>query len=101
MLTYKSPRLVAHEDTLRTLLDDTQWCDTLVLLDFAALDAPSKRVEFADAVIHLLFGMMVGCCGRNMGADLHAAVLSTLAGCMDTELSLLVDLMLQSIPGGV
>lgn len=99
VLTYKSPRLVSHEDTLRTLLDDTKWRDALTLLDFAALDAPSERAEFVDAVIRLLFGMMLERRGRNRGADRRAAVLSTLAGCTDAELSLLVDLMLQPIRG--
>ena len=99
VLTYKSPHLVSHEDTLRTLLDDTKWRDALTLLDFAALDAPSERAEFVDAVIRLLFGMMLERRGRNRGADRRAAVLSTLAGCTDAELSLLVDLMLQPIRG--
>ncbi|TFK80791.1 hypothetical protein K466DRAFT_366251 [Polyporus arcularius HHB13444] len=96
LLTYKSPRLLPHEDTLRTLLDDTKWRDELTQLDFAQFD-PDARPEVVDVIIRLLFGMMLERKGRTRGADRRAAILSSLAGCSDGELTLLVDLMLQPI----
>ena len=96
LLTYKSPRLLPHEDTLRTLLDDTRWRDELTQLDFAQFDA-DERPELVDVIIRLLFGMMLERKGRTRGADRRAAILSSLAGCSDEELTLLVDLMLQPI----
>ncbi|KAH9925892.1 armadillo-type protein [Epithele typhae] len=99
LFTYKSPRLAPHEDTLRTLLDDTKWRDELVLLDFTKFDQ-EERAEFVDTVIRLLFGMMIDRRGKRGGADRRAAILSTLAGCSDEELALLVDLMLEPFHGG-
>ncbi|KAI0705265.1 armadillo-type protein [Cerioporus squamosus] len=96
LLTYKSPRLLPHEDTLRTLLDETKWRDELTQLDFAQFDA-DERPEVVDVIIRLLFGMMLERKGRTRGADRRAAILSSLAGCSDDELTLLVDLMLQPI----
>ncbi|RPD58084.1 hypothetical protein L227DRAFT_196304 [Lentinus tigrinus ALCF2SS1-6] len=96
LLTYKSPRLLPHEDTLRTLLDETKWRDELTQLDFAQFEA-DERPELVDVIIRLLFGMMLERKGRTRGADRRAAILSSLAGCSDDELTLLVDLMLQPI----
>ncbi|KAI0753565.1 hypothetical protein C8Q80DRAFT_1342693 [Daedaleopsis nitida] len=96
LLTYKSPRLVPHEDSLRTLLDETKWRDELTQLDFDRFEA-DERPELVDVVIRLLYGMMLEKKGRSRGADRRAAILSSLAGCTDEELGLLVDLMLQPI----
>ncbi|KAI0359462.1 hypothetical protein OH77DRAFT_1472682 [Trametes cingulata] len=96
ILTYKPPALVSHEDSLRTLLDETKWRDELTQLDFSQLQE-DERPELVDVIIRLLYGMMLEKKGRTRGADRRAAILSTLAGCTDEELPLLVDLMLQPI----
>ncbi|KAI0628424.1 armadillo-type protein [Trametes polyzona] len=98
VLTYKPPALVSHEDTLRTLLDDTKWRDELTQLEFVQFE-PDERPELVSVIIRLLYGMMLEKKGRTRGADRRAAILSTLAGCADDELPLLVDLMLQPIRG--
>ncbi|EJF56189.1 hypothetical protein DICSQDRAFT_71986 [Dichomitus squalens LYAD-421 SS1] len=96
LLTFKSPRLLPHEESLRLLLDDTRWRDELTQLDFAQLEA-DERPELVGVIIRLLYGMMLEKRGRTRGADRRAAVLSSLAGCSDEELTLLVDLMLQPL----
>ncbi|PIL29525.1 hypothetical protein GSI_08333 [Ganoderma sinense ZZ0214-1] len=104
LLTYKSPRLVRHEDSVRLLLDDTKWRDQLTQLEFAEF-AADERPEVVDVIIRLLYGTMLERRGRTRGADKRAAVLSSLAACSDEELELLVDLMLQPMrkhrPGDV
>ncbi|KAI0333223.1 hypothetical protein GY45DRAFT_1319830 [Cubamyces sp. BRFM 1775] len=96
LLTYKTPALVSHEESLRMLLDETKWRDELTQLDFAQFDV-DERQELVDVIIRLLFGMMLERKGRTRGADRRAAILSSLAGCTDEELPLLVDLMLQPV----
>ncbi|KAI0657631.1 armadillo-type protein [Cubamyces menziesii] len=96
LLTYKTPALVSHEESLRMLLDETKWRDELTQLDFAQFEA-GERAELVNVIIRLLFGMMLERKGRTRGADRRAAILSSLAGCTDEELPLLVDLMLQPI----
>ncbi|KAI0667027.1 armadillo-type protein [Trametes maxima] len=96
LLTYKPPALVSHEDSLRLLLDETKWRDELTQLDFARFEEGEHR-EAVGTVIRLLYGTMLEKKGRTRGADRRAAVLSTLSGCTDEELSLLVELMLQPI----
>ncbi|EIW53914.1 uncharacterized protein TRAVEDRAFT_132229 [Trametes versicolor FP-101664 SS1] len=95
-LTYKPPALVSHEESLRMLLDETKWRDELTQLNFSQFTA-DEREELVDVIIRLLYGMMLEKKGRTRGADRRAAILSTLAGCTDEELYLLVDLMLQPI----
>ncbi|KAI1783497.1 armadillo-type protein [Ganoderma leucocontextum] len=99
LFTYKLPRLVRHEDSLRLLLDDTKWRDELTQLDFAQFEA-DERPEVIDVIIRLLYGTMLEKRGRTRGADRRAAVLSSLAACSDNELTLLVDLMLQPMRKG-
>ena len=96
LLTYKSPRLLPHEDSLRLLLDHTNWRDELTRLDIVQLDA-DECPELVDVIIRLLYGMMLDEKGRTRSADRCAAVLSSLVGCSDEELTLLVDLMLQTL----
>ncbi|KAI0832589.1 hypothetical protein BC628DRAFT_1347439 [Trametes gibbosa] len=96
LLAYKPPALTSREDTLRTLLDETKWRDQLTQLDFTQIE-DGQRGEAVGVTIRLLYGMMLEKKGRTRGADRRAAILSTLAGCTDEELSLLVDLMLQPI----
>ncbi|KAI9063947.1 hypothetical protein FKP32DRAFT_1603293 [Trametes sanguinea] len=96
LLTYKSDALVSHEESLRMLLDETRWRDELTQLDFAQFDQ-DERHELVDVIIRLLYGMMLERKGRTRGADRRAAILSSLAGCTDEELPLLIDLMLQPI----
>ncbi|KAH9921372.1 armadillo-type protein [Amylocystis lapponica] len=96
LLTYKSPHLSPHENTLRGLLDDTRWRDDLTQLDIATI-TEDDRQELVDVIVRLLFGLMLEKRGRSRGADRRAAVLSALGGCTDDELHLLVDLMLQPL----
>lgn len=96
ILNYKSPHLVRHEDSLRALLDDTRWRDELANLDTNGIDA-QDRDELIDVIVRLLFGVMLERRGRGRGADRRAAVLTTLGGCSDEELGLLVELMLRPL----
>ncbi|KAI0364814.1 hypothetical protein BV20DRAFT_955431 [Pilatotrama ljubarskyi] len=98
LLTFKPAALVSHEESLRMLLDETKWRDELTQLDFSQFQE-DERPELVDVIIRLLYGMMLEKKGRTRGADRRAAILSTLAGCTDEELPLLVDLMLQPIRG--
>ncbi|TFY83749.1 hypothetical protein EWM64_g255 [Hericium alpestre] len=100
IFTYKSPHLTSHEGSLRTLLDETRWRDELTNLDIATIGA-EDRAELVDVVTRLLFGMMLERKGRSRGADRRAAVLSALGGCTDSELSLLVELMLEPVLPGL
>ncbi|KAG6840218.1 hypothetical protein C0991_008139 [Blastosporella zonata] len=95
LLTYKPPHILPHEDTLRSLLDETRFRDALAALDFALMDIQARR-EVVDVVVRLLFGVMLERKGRGSrgGTDRRAAVLGALAGCTEEELALLVDLML-------
>ncbi|KAI0035598.1 armadillo-type protein [Vararia minispora EC-137] len=96
VLTFKSPRLVGLEDTLRALLDETKWRDELTNLDIATLPL-DDRAEAIDVIIRLLFGVMLEKKSRLRGGDRRAAVLNALGGCSEGELDLLVKLMLQSL----
>lgn len=96
LLAYKSPHLVPHADRLHNLIDDTRWREELTALDIAKIE-PQDRQDLVDIIIRLLFGMMLEKRGRSRGADRRAAVLSTLGGCNDLELGILVDLMLRPI----
>ncbi|KAF9222298.1 hypothetical protein BS17DRAFT_735750 [Gyrodon lividus] len=94
LLTYKSPDIVRHEETLRHLLDDTLWRDELANFDLSSID-PGDRPVLVDVMIRLLFGVMLERKGRTKGGDRRAAVLGALAVCSEDELRLLVDLMLK------
>lgn len=96
LLTFKSPHLAPHGDMLRGLLDDTRWRDELTQLSMVDIEA-QDRAELVDVIIRMLFGMMLEKRGRTRGADRRAAVLTTLAGCTDEELHLLVDLMITPV----
>ncbi|CAK5281436.1 unnamed protein product [Mycena citricolor] len=96
ILTYKPPRLGAHEEVLRALLDDTRWREQLSQLELAQME-PQDREAFMPILIRLLFGLMLERRSRGKGADRRAAVLGTLSGCTSDELGLLVDLMLKSL----
>ncbi|PPR05452.1 hypothetical protein CVT24_008221 [Panaeolus cyanescens] len=98
IFTYKSPHLTPYEDRFKALLDDTRWREELTKFDME--DIPQlARSEVMSVFIRLLFGVMLEKKGRRGGggggADRRAAVLSTLAGCTDDELGILVDLMLR------
>ncbi|KIP04981.1 hypothetical protein PHLGIDRAFT_170606 [Phlebiopsis gigantea 11061_1 CR5-6] len=96
VLTYKTPPLVAHQDSLYALLDDTRWRDQLTQLDIAEIQS-DERAEVVGTVVRVLYGVMLEKRGRSRGADRRAAVLSALVGCTSEELHTLVDLMLQPI----
>ncbi|TFY61376.1 hypothetical protein EVJ58_g4545 [Rhodofomes roseus] len=96
ILTYKSPHLLAREDNLRELLDDTRLRDALTQLEISEI-SEGDRAEVVPVVVRLLFGLMLERRGRARGADRRAAVLSAFGGCRDEELHLLVELMLQPI----
>ncbi|EKM83155.1 hypothetical protein AGABI1DRAFT_118514 [Agaricus bisporus var. burnettii JB137-S8] len=96
LFTYKPPGLTNHEEKIKVLLDDTRWRDELTSLQIGSID-PMERVEVVDVIVRLLFGLMLERRGRARGADRRAAVLTTLSGCSDEELGLLVDLMLKPL----
>ena len=58
MLTYRSPHLTFHRDTLTVLLDDTRWRDELTKLNPDEID-DSDRPEFVETFIRLLYGLML------------------------------------------
>ncbi|EPQ55348.1 hypothetical protein GLOTRDRAFT_61301 [Gloeophyllum trabeum ATCC 11539] len=96
LLTYKSASLLTHEDTLRGLLDDTRWRDQLTMLDMSEIEE-KDRPELVSVIIRILFGIMLEKRGRSRGADRRGTILTTLAGCTDEELSILVDLMVDPL----
>ncbi|THV05319.1 hypothetical protein K435DRAFT_120793 [Dendrothele bispora CBS 962.96] len=96
ILTYKERSLVFYQEKLRLLLDDTRWRDELTLLNISDIETQDRAVV-VEVVIRLLFGIMLERKGRTRGADRRSAVLTALAGCLDDELALLVDLMLKPI----
>ncbi|GJE97349.1 DRIM domain-containing protein [Phanerochaete sordida] len=99
ILTYKAPALVAHQDALHALLDDTRWRDALTQLDIAGI-RDAERPEVVDTLVRLLFGVVLERRGRGRGGDRRAAILAALAGCRDAELHTLVALMLAPINRG-
>lgn len=96
-LAYKSPALLRHESTLRTLLDEMKWREELTSLDISALE-PSGRKEVVNVIVRLLYGLMGDKKGRNRGADRKSAVLGVLSGCDMEELGILIRLMLEPFP---
>lgn len=96
ILTYKSPALVAHQDSLYALLDDTRWRDELTQLNIAEIK-DTERPEVVDTIIRMLFGIMLERRARGRGGDRRVAVLAALTGCRNEELYTLVDLMLKPI----
>ncbi|CAL1711913.1 unnamed protein product [Somion occarium] len=99
LLTYKSPHIIPHGDTLSMLLDETRWRDELTQLQIAEIEK-DDRPELVDVIIRMLFGIMLEKRGRSRGSDRRAAVLTALAGCTDAELTTLVDLMLKPVNKG-
>lgn len=93
ILTYRSPHLAAHEDTLTALLDDTRWRDELTNLNLDQID-DKDRAEFVETFIRLLYGLMLEKRGNSKTGERRGAVVSSFAGCRDEELGLLVALML-------
>ncbi|KZT18582.1 hypothetical protein NEOLEDRAFT_1246369 [Neolentinus lepideus HHB14362 ss-1] len=96
LLTYRSPSLLPHEDSLRALLDDTKWRDELTMLRISEIEE-KDRPELVSVLLRMLFGIMLEKRGRSRGADRRASVLTTLGGCTDQELEILVDLMLDPL----
>ncbi|TFK50804.1 hypothetical protein OE88DRAFT_1680621 [Heliocybe sulcata] len=96
LLTYKSPSLLPHEDSLRALLDDTKWRDELTMLRISEIE-DKDRPELVSVLVRMLFGIMLERRGRSRGADRRASVLTVLGGCRDQELEVLVDLMLEPL----
>ncbi|KAI0262194.1 armadillo-type protein [Gloeopeniophorella convolvens] len=92
LLTYKPPQLVPHSEMLRGLLDDTRWRDELAQLDVGGIGG-EERSLLIDTIIRLLFGFL----RERRTRDRRAAVLAALGGCTNSELDLLVTLMLQPV----
>jgi U3 small nucleolar RNA-associated protein 20 len=92
LLTYKPPHLLPHTDRLRGLLDDNRWRDELTQLDIASFTG-EERPDFVDVVIRILFGFV----RERHTRDRRATILATLSGCTNSELDLLVTLMLQTV----
>lgn len=92
LLTYKPPHLLPHTERLRGLLDDSRWRDELTQLDIASFTG-EERPALVDVVIRMLFGFV----RERHTRDRRVTVLATLSGCTNSELDLLVTLMLQSV----
>lgn len=95
LLAYRSKALKAHEGTIRGLLDDSQWKDHLMGLDFAGTVEPSDRAEYVDFLIRLIYGLVRERRGRSKLHDRRSALLGALRQCIDVELGTLVHLMLE------
>lgn len=93
MLTYRSPHLTTHQDTLTALLDDTRWRDELTKLNLDEID-DKDRPEFVETFIRLLYGLMLEKRGNSKTGERRGAVVSSFAACRDDELGLFVELML-------
>jgi len=92
LFTYKPPSLLPHADRLQGLLDDNRWRDELAQLDIASING-EERPGLVDVVIRLLFGFV----RERHTRDRRRTVLAVLGGCTDSELDLLVTLMLQTV----
>jgi U3 small nucleolar RNA-associated protein 20 len=92
LLTYKPPHLLPHTERLRGLLDDTRWRDELAQLDIASF-TEEERPALVDVIIRILFGFV----RERHTRDRRATILATLNGCTNSELDLLVTLMLQTV----
>ncbi|KAI0268459.1 armadillo-type protein [Russula aff. rugulosa BPL654] len=92
LCTYKPPYLLPHADRLRGLLDESRWRDELAQLDIANISG-EERPTLVDAVVRLLFGFV----RERRTRDRRGTVLAALGGCTDSELYLLVKLMLQDV----
>ena len=92
LCTYKPPHLLPHADRLRGLLDDSRWRDELAQLDITSISG-EERPTVVDAVVRLLFGFV----RERRTRDRRGTVLAALGGCTDSELNLLVSLMLQDV----
>jgi len=94
-LTYKSRALLAHEELIRSLLDQSEWKDRVVSLKLAETVQPGERAEVVELLIRLFFGMMCERKGRNQMHGKRGALLKALGQCSDQELGVLVDLMVE------
>ncbi len=92
LYTYKPPYLLPHADRLRGLLDDSRWRDELAQFDISSISGEERPV-LVDAVVRLLFGFV----RERRTRDRRGTVLAALGGCTDSELELLVTLMLQDV----
>ena len=92
LCTYKPPYLLPHADRLRGLLDESRWRDELAQLDIANISG-EERPALVDAVVRLLYGFV----RERRTRDRRGTVLAALGGCTDSELYLLVKLMLQDV----
>ena len=92
LFTYKPPYLLPHADRLRGLLDDNRWRDELVQLDIGGISG-EERPSLVEVVIRLLFGFV----RERHTRDRRRTVLAALGGCTNSELDLLVTLMLQAV----
>lgn len=95
MLSYKSKALTTHKDTIRGLLEDSQWKEHLTGLDLGSTVQPSEREEFVEFLIRLFYGMMRERRGRNKLQERRTALINSLRQCHDSELGTLVHLMLE------
>jgi U3 small nucleolar RNA-associated protein 20 len=92
LLTYKPPHLLPHTEQLQGLLDDSRWRDELAQLDIAGIN-DEERPVLVDVVVRLFFGFV----RERRTRDRRGAVLAALGGCTNSELELLVTLMLQAV----
>ena len=94
-LTYKSQALLAHEKTIRSLLDQSEWKERVVSLKLTEIVQPDERAEVVELLIRVFFGMMRERKGRNQIHGKRGALLRFLGQCSEQELGVLVDLMIE------
>ena len=92
LLTYKPPILLPHTEQLQGLLDDSRWRDELAQLDIAGI-GDEERPALVDVIVRLFFGFV----RERHTRDRRSTVLAALGGCTNSELDLLVTLMLQAV----
>ncbi|WVO17934.1 hypothetical protein L204_105632 [Cryptococcus depauperatus] len=120
LMTYKSVKLLPYEESLENLLADDKFRDELARMKLgldsqdyilATQDSeatiktrvvaiePSHRDEAIPVIIRLLYGIIISRRGQSSNGQgqvaRRQAVLNSLNGCTENELSVLVDLMLR------
>lgn len=95
VLSYKPKALIAHESTIKALLEDSQWKDQILTINFTTTVQPADRGEYVEFLIRLFYGMMRDRRGKNKLHDRRATILGALRQCTEEELSTLVQLMLE------
>ncbi|KAG8869452.1 U3 snoRNP protein [Serendipita sp. 405] len=95
ILTYKSKALLAHQTTIRGLMEDGQWKEYITGLDLSSGVQPADRSEYVEFLVRMFYGMMRERRGRNKLHERRNTLINTLRQCTSAELGVLVGLMLE------